>query len=292
MATTTPADRLRRLLEAPGLLALPGCHDGLSAKLLAAHGHRAAFMSGFSVSAARLGLPDTGLISFAEMVDTLRACCAAAPDLAIVADGDNGYGNALSVERTVREYARAGAAAVMIEDQAMPKTCDHVAAKQVIDRAEARMKIRAAVAAARESGVLILARTDARALLGFDAALERCMDFVAAGADLIFMDGPANEDEMRRLCAEVPRPCMANVLLGAGPALARDHLVELGFKLATYPHALLAAGAAAMRQAAMALAPDATTPMPNAVPFPELKTLVGFDDYFRRAALYATRYLD
>src|SRR5580700_11295775 len=128
----TPAQRLRDILAEPGITVMPGCYDGLSAKLVAAAGFKVTFMSGFAVSAARLGLPDTGLISFTEMLDSLRNCCAAAAAIPLIGDGDTGYGNALNVQRTVIEYARAGAAAVMIEDQVSPKKCGHTRGKDVI----------------------------------------------------------------------------------------------------------------------------------------------------------------
>src|SRR5215470_17441342 len=143
----TPAQKLREVLIAPALEVVPGCFDALSAKLVADAGFKATFMSGFAVSAARLGLPDTGLISFAEMLDSLRNCASGAARIPLIGDGDTGYGNALNVQRTVVEYARAGAAAVMIEDQVSPKKCGHTRGKQVIARDEARMKIRAAVEA-------------------------------------------------------------------------------------------------------------------------------------------------
>ena len=166
----TAPDRLRRLLAEPGILVMPCCFDGLSAKLIADAGYKLTFMSGFSVSAARLGLPDTGLISFGEMVDSLRNCVAAAGNLPVIGDGDTGYGNALNVQRTVRQYARAGAGAVMIEDQVSPKKCGHTKGKAVISREEARMKIRAAVEARTNHDILILARTDARGPHGLQNA--------------------------------------------------------------------------------------------------------------------------
>lgn len=288
----SPAQRLQHLLANPGLLAVPGCFDGLSARILADAHYPAGFMSGFAVSAACLGLPDTGLISFAEMATALRNCCAAAPELLIIGDGDTGYGNAVNVQRTVREYARAGAAAIMIEDQVSPKTCDHAAGKQVIGRAEARLKIRAAVDAAHDAGILILARTDARGPLGFDEALARCHDFAAEGADIVYLDAPGSESEMRRLCAELSCPCMANIMFGSSaPVLSPAALEDIGFKLVTYPHLLLAAGLAAMRQAAAALAPGGEAAWSSGVPtlpFDELKQAVGFDKYFAQAARYST----
>ena len=160
----TPAQKLRELLAQPNVEIMPGCYDALSAKLVADAGYKVTFMSGFAVSAARLGLPDTGLISFTEMLDSLRNCCAAAGKVPVIGDGDTGYGNALNVQRTVVEYARAGAACVMIEDQVSPKKCGHTRGKQVISREEARMKIRAAVDARADADILIMARTDARAV--------------------------------------------------------------------------------------------------------------------------------
>ena len=148
------------------------------------------------------------------MLDSLRNCCSAAAKIPLIGDGDTGYGNALNVQRTVVEYARAGAAAVMIEDQVSPKKCGHTRGKQVITRDEARMKIRAAVEARSGVDILIMARTDARAVHGFDEALARCRDFEAEGADIIFLEAPETEDETRRFRAATNKPCMAKP--GAG----------------------------------------------------------------------------
>ncbi|MBI3453630.1 MAG: isocitrate lyase/PEP mutase family protein, partial [Rhodospirillales bacterium] len=232
----TPAQRLRELLAKPGILMMPGFYDGLTAKLTADAGYRLGFMSGFAVAAARLGMPDTGLISFTEMVDTLRNCCTAAPGLPIVGDGDTGYGNALNVQRTVVEYARAGAAAVMIEDQVSPKKCGHTKGKQVVSREEARMKIRAAAEAARRADILVLARTDARAVYDFDEALARCRDFAAEGADIVFLEAPESAEEMREFCRAIPKPCMANMVPGGKtPILPTAELERIGYRIVTYP---------------------------------------------------------
>jgi 2-methylisocitrate lyase-like PEP mutase family enzyme len=282
-----PAQRLREALASPGIIVMPCCFDGLSAKLIADAGTKVSFMSGFAASAARLGLPDTGLISFGEMVDSVRNCCAAAPDMPIIADGDTGYGNALNVQRTVTEYARAGAAGVMIEDQVSPKKCGHTKGKQVISREEARQKIRAAVEAARKADILVLARTDARATHGFDEALARCRDFAAEGADMIFLEAPETVDEMRRFCAAVRKPCMANMVIGGKtPVLPPAALQEVGFKLAAYPLVVLSAAVSAMQQAIAALQPNANAPQPPQVSFEELKKVVGFPDYYAREERY------
>ena len=281
------AQRLRALLAEPQIAVMPGCFDALSAKLVAAAGFKVTFMSGFAVAAARLGMPDTGLISFGEMLDSLRNCCAAAGAVPLIGDGDTGYGNALNVQRTVVEYARAGAAAVMIEDQVSPKKCGHTRGKQVISREEARMKIRAAADVKADADILIMARTDARAVDGFDAALDRCRDFEEAGADIIFLEAPETQDEMARFCQAMSRPCMANMVPGGKtPILPPDRLQTIGYKLALYPVMLLSAAVAAMQSTLSALNPAAGAPMPPAVSFAELQSVVGFPDYWQREEKY------
>ena len=276
-----PADRLRALLAAPGLHVMPGCFDALSSKLIADAGYPLSFMSGFSVSAARLGMPDTGLISFGEMLDTLRAVTAAAPDVAVLADGDTGYGNALNVQRTVREYAKAGAACVMIEDQVSPKRCGHTRGKQVVSRAESRMRIRAAVDARADHDILIMARTDARAVHGFDDALARCHLFVAEGADIIFLEAPESVEEMRRFCGEIPRPTMANMIDGGKtPILPPADLEAIGYRIAAYPLVLLSAAIAAMNQALTALGQGTRDERPPELTFEQLQATVGFPPYW------------
>lgn len=285
----TPADKLRKLLADPNIEVMPGCYDALSAKLVAGAGFKVTFMSGFAVSAARLGLPDTGLISFAEMLDSVRSCVGGAGTIPLIADGDTGYGNALNVQRTVLEYARAGAAAVMIEDQVSPKKCGHTRGKQVIGRDEARMKIRAAVDARRDADadILILARTDARAVHGFDEALNRCRDFEAEGADIIFFEAPETETEMRRFCEAVEKPCMANMVPGGKtPILPPQDLQSIGYKLALYPVVLMSSAITAMQAALAALKSDGKALLPPSIAFADLQQLVGFPDYWQRETRY------
>jgi 2-methylisocitrate lyase-like PEP mutase family enzyme len=283
----TPAQRLRQLLSEPGIQIMPGCFDALSAKLIADAGFKVAFMSGFAVSAARLALPDTGLISFAEMLDSLRNCCAAVPGYPIIGDGDTGYGNALNVQRTVAEYARAGAAAVMIEDQVSPKKCGHTRGKQVISREEAKMKIRAAVEARRDADILILARTDARAVHGPEEALARCRDFEAEGADIIFFEAPESEAEMRSFCGAIGKPCLANMVPGGKtPVLPAAELARIGYKLAVYPVMLLSSAITAMQATLKSLQPGAAAVPPPAVSFTQLQEIVGFPAYWERETRY------
>src|SRR5262245_1224110 len=269
---------------------MPGCHDALSAKLVAGAGFKVTFMSGFAVAASRLGLPDTGLISFAEMLDSLRNCCSAAGKIPLIGDGDTGYGNALNVQRTVIEYARAGAAGVMIEDQVSPKKCGHTRGKQVISRAEARMKIRAAVDAKVDADILIMARTDARAVHGFDEALARCRDFEAEGADIIFLEAPESEDEMQRFCDAMTKPCMANMVPGGKtPVLPPDRLHKLGYRLGLFPVMLLSSSIAAMQATLQALRPGASVPFPPAISFTDLQSVVGFPAYWDGELRYQTK---
>jgi 2-methylisocitrate lyase-like PEP mutase family enzyme len=283
----TPAQKLRDLLAEPGVHVMPGCFDALSAKLIADAGFKVTFMSGFAVSAARLGLPDTGLISFAEMLDTLRNCCSAAAKIPLIGDGDTGYGNALNVQRTVTEYARAGAAAVMIEDQVSPKKCGHTRGKDVISREEARLKIRAAVDAKANADILIMARTDARAVHGFDAALERCRDFQAEGADIIFLEAPETEAEMRQFCRAMKTPCMANLVPGGKtPILPPAQLQDIGYRLALYPVMLMSSAVAAMQATLAAVHPDAAEKQPPSISFVDLQRVVGFPDYWQREMQY------
>src|SRR6185312_110707 len=290
MTLVTPADKLRQLLADPNIAVMPGCYDALSAKLVATAGFNVTFMSGFAVSAARLGLPDTGLISFTEMLDSLRGCCAAAGHILVIGDGDTGYGNALNVQRTVIEYSRAGAACVMIEDQVSPKKCGHTRGKQVVSRAEARMKIRAAVDAKADADILVMARTDARAVHGFDEALARCRDFEEEGADIIFFEAPETEDEMRRFCQAMTKPCLANMVPGGKtPILPPAKLLEVGYKLALYPVMLLSSAIAAMQSTLDALKPGSQAQQPPAISFTDLQGVVGFPDYWSRETEYQTK---
>ena len=208
----TPADQLRELLVSPDFLTMPCCFDPLSARLVEQAGFPLTFMSGFAVSAARLALPDTGLISYGEMLDQGRNICAAV-GIPVIGDGDTGYGNPANVRRTVQGYAAAGFAGVMIEDQLAPKRCGHTGVKEVVDRAEAVRRIRAACDARDEGAdILIMARTDARSTHGLDEALWRIRAFADLGVDILFMEAPRDEAEMSAFCDAVPGPKLANML--------------------------------------------------------------------------------
>lgn len=284
----SPAQRLRNLLATGELLVTPACGDALSAKLTEQAGFATAFMSGFAVAASRIGQPDTGLISYGEMVDAVGNLCAAT-SIPILCDGDTGYGNALNVKRTVRGYAQAGAAAVMIEDQVAPKRCGHTRGKQVVGRDEAVDRIKAAVDARDEGAdILILARTDANHGHGLDEALARAVAFKAEGADILFVEAPRNVDEMARICREVPGKHLANMLEGGdSPILPPAELARLGFAIAAYPLTLMSAAMKAMMEALQALKDG--RPPDNLLDFAELRRRVGFEAYYEEEQRYADR---
>lgn len=283
------AETLRRLLARPEIAVMPCCFDALSAKLVAQAGFEVTFMSGFAVSAARLGLPDTGLISYAEMLDTGRSICAATA-IPVIGDGDTGYGNAVNVKRTVKGYAQAGFAAVMIEDQVWPKRCGHTRGKAVVERGEAVARIRAAVDAREElrgagGDILILARSDARGTDGLDEGLRRIEAFTKAGADILFLEAPKSEEEMRAFCRAIDKPTLANMLeQGETPILPPADLQEIGYSLAAYPLTLLSAAMKAM-QDALAAFRRGEHPK-DLLDWETLRRVIGFDAYYAEEERY------
>lgn len=282
-----PAQSLRELLSQPDLIVMPCCFDALSARLIEQAGFPLTFMSGFAVSAARIGLPDMGLMSYGEVLDQGRNILGAV-SIPVIGDGDTGYGNALNVRRTVRGFADAGFAAVMIEDQVSPKRCGHTRGKQVADRSEAFTRIEAAVDA-RDAGrdILILARTDARATHGLDEAIQRARRFAELGADILFVEAPENRQEMERICDSLPGPKMANLVEGGKtPLLPPADLQQIGFSIAAYPLTLLSAAMRAMGDALAALK-HGIHPHDELLGFEELKRIVGFDRYYNEETLYA-----
>jgi 2-methylisocitrate lyase-like PEP mutase family enzyme len=281
---TTRTDHLRKLLETPEILVMPCCHDGLSAILIEQAGFPITFMSGFAVSASLIGKPDTGLISYGEMVQQGQAICQAV-QIPVLGDGDTGYGNAVNIKRTVQGYAQAGFSCIMLEDQISPKRCGHTRGKQVVDRHEAAMRIQAAVDARDEgSDILIMARTDARTTHDFNEALVRCQDFAKRGADIIFMEAPESITEMQQLCAEINKPCMANMIQnGRTPLLSQQELQTIGFKIAAYPLTLLSHAVQAMNISLSSLQQDQ---YPAHQSFTELQRIIGFPHYYEEEERY------
>jgi 2-methylisocitrate lyase-like PEP mutase family enzyme len=281
----TAAQALRDLLAGPDLLVCPVVGDPLAARLVQRSGLKLALLGGFGISAMRYGLPDTGLITFTDVLDQLRNTCDAVPGFPIIADGDTGYGNAMNVRRTVREFARAGAACILIEDQVWPKKCGHYGGgRQVIARDEARMKIRAAVDARGDNDILILARTDARSAIGFEEAMARCRDFEAEGADIVFAEALQTEAELREFAGGFTVPTWAN-MMPKTPVTSREALHAMGFKVVTY-NVLLPAAIRAMQTALAALVADDLQAAPPLASFEEVTRLVGLPEYNALEARY------
>ena len=241
---------LRALLAQEALLTAPGVYDGLSAKIAEAAGVAALYISGGAI-ARSMGYPDVGLVTFTEMqkrLDEIRAVTT----LPLIVDADTGYGNAINVMRTVRAYARSGAAALHLEDQMEPKRCGHYEGKHVVSSAEMVQKIQAAQAAVEAGGdLVIIARTDARAVLGLDAAIERGNAYAEAGADVIFVEAPQSVEEIERIALEVHAPLLINMFWGGKtPLVPAEQLTALGYRIMIVPSDLQRAAMRAMQRAA------------------------------------------
>jgi 2-methylisocitrate lyase-like PEP mutase family enzyme len=276
--------RFRELLKSTPLV-VPGCYDALSAKVLERAGFPAVYMTGYGTSLALLGLPDAGLATMSEMHLNARYI-ANAVAVPVIADADNGYGNAINVMRTVREYIQTGVAGIHVEDQAIPKRCGHVAGRRVIPIEEAVGKYRAAAAVRRDldPDFVLIARTDARGAHGgsLDEAIRRANAYLEAGADLAFVEGPTSVDEIRRVCREVRGPVFYNQT-GVSPRLTPDQMKELGIAVTILPGATLRVALQAMWDFAAAL--NAEGPAAEARfaerfkdhPVGDLHTFAGFD---------------
>ncbi|MCB1750707.1 MAG: isocitrate lyase/PEP mutase family protein [Gammaproteobacteria bacterium] len=276
MKPSNSAVRLAALLREPGIVQLPCCFDAFSAMLIERAGFKATFISGFASIAARYALPDMGLIDGSAALEIARPILERT-SIPVFADIDTGYGGNINIRHTVLQFARAGAAAVMIEDQLWPKRCGHLSGKQVVSRGEAISRVEAAVAARDQAAqpLLILARTDARGTDGLDEALYRAQAFTECGADMIFVEAPLDLEELKQIPKRVAAPCMANMLEdGVTPFLDPEQLQDIGFKLVAYPLTLLSASAAAMTDALSRV--KAGRRGGRRMRFDEMKTLLGF----------------
>ena len=280
------AAALKTLLDQPGLQIMPGCGDGMGARLIEEAGFPTGFVSGSSIAAMRLAMPDMDLLTFPEMADAVETAIAAAPNVLWLADGDTGYGNALAVQKTVRAYARRGAAAVLIEVKAWPRPLGNKGAKLVIERDAAILRCRAAVEACHEEGVLLLARTDARSSRGFDEAMARVKAFVAEGADILFLDSPQSEAEMRDAVAACDGKPPLAVTSPAGKHFmpGNTDLERIGIKIVVYPQEILAATVHAVRSALTGLKGGSKPPMASPG---DLATAIRSADYLARDARWA-----
>ena len=271
----------KQFLKRDKLLVAPGCFDGLSARLVEEAGFEAAYFSGGAV-ARSMGLPDIGLVTMSEVIER-AAQVVSAVKIPVIADADTGYGNAINLVRTVREYERVGVTAIHIEDQITPKRCGHLDGKEVISLPEMIKKLEAALASRADPNFCIIARTDARGVHGLDDAISRARAFAQLGVDAVFVEAPQSESELEQIPRALPNiPLLVNVFKGGKtPMLPAERLEKMGYRIAIYPSETQRAGIYAMRQALSLLKREGTTEaMDEALTtFKERDTIVGLDDW-------------
>ena len=272
--------QLRKLLNAPGVIRSLGAHDVFTARLIESAGLETVFLGGFGTSASLLGLPDVGFLTLSEMADAVRRM-ALRVNIPVVADGDTGHGDLHNVVRTVREFERAGAAGILLEDQVTPKRCGHFQGKQVIPAEEMVLKLRAAQEARRDPDFVLVARTDARAVEGIEGAIVRANRYGVAGADVCFIEAPESLAELERIPREVQHPLLVNMLTGGvTPILSVDELARLGYKIVVCPiESLLVAGAAIQRLIqALLTRGRVDSPGEEMLSFAQVKELLGLEE--------------
>jgi len=272
--------KLRKLLEGPEILVAPGAHDALTAKIIEHEGFEAVYMTGYGQAASHLGQPDVGLLSMTEMLSRANNMvnCVGIP---VICDGDTGFGNLVNVVRTVREYEKAGAAAIQLEDQVIPKKCGHMTGRQVIPAEEMVDKIRAAVAARTDPEMVIIARTDARTVFGIEEAIKRGKAYEKAGADVIFVESPESTEEMKLITSSFGVPVLANMVEGGrSPLLSASELQGIGYNLVIFPTASTYITAQAVRELMDELKKSGTTKnlMNKMISFNKFNTLIGLPE--------------
>ena len=277
----TARQTFKQLLKRNKLLVAPGCFDGLSARLVQEAGFEAAYLSGGAV-ARSMGIPDIGLVTMSESIDRAVQVVSAI-NIPVIADADTGYGNAVNLVRSVREFERAGVAAIHIEDQITPKRCGHLDGKEVISLSEMAKKLEAALATRSDADFCIIARTDARSVNGFDDAVKRANAFAKLGVDAIFFEAPQSEEELAEIPQRVPNiPLLVNVFKGGKtPMLPMERLEKMGYRIAIYPSETQRAAIHAMRTALSTLKREGTTESIDAslTTFKDRDKVVGLDDW-------------
>jgi len=272
---------LKQLLQRKTLLVAPGCFNGLSARLVEEAGFEAAYLSGGAV-ARSMGIPDIGLVTMSESIERAVEVVSAIK-IPIIADADTGYGNAVNLVRSVREFERAGVAAIHIEDQITPKRCGHLDGKEVIPRGEMEMKLAAALNTRSDPDFCIIARTDARGVNGFDDAIERARAFAKLGVDAIFVEAPQSEEELAEIPRRIPDvPLLVNVFKGGKtPMLPMQRLEQMGYRIAIYPSETQRAAIHAMRTTLATLKREGTTESIDTMltTFKERDRVVALDDW-------------
>ncbi|MYZ46258.1 isocitrate lyase/PEP mutase family protein [Propylenella binzhouense] len=253
-----PRKTFRSLLQKGTYVVAPGAYDPLSARLVRLAGFDAVYLTGGGFSRAN-GFPDFGVLSLTEVVQFIGRTVEAV-DIPVIADADTGYGNAINVVRTVREFEKTGVTGFHLEDQVSPKKCGHYEGKLIVPKAEMIGKIKAAVDTRRDPDMVIIARSDSRAVEGLDAAIDRVNAYVEAGADLGFVEAPQSVDELRRVAAEVRAPAVANIFEGGKtPTVPAEELQEMGFRLGIYPSQTHRAAIFAMKEVLAVLKSDGDT---------------------------------
>ncbi|MEH1833123.1 MAG: oxaloacetate decarboxylase [Nostoc sp.] len=277
------SQKLRQLLTRPEIIVIPGVYDCLGAKLVEQTGFEVVVTSGFGIAASTLGLPDYGFVTATEMLYSVGRI-AQSVNIPLIADLDTGYGNALNVVRTIKDAVQLGVAGVLLEDQEWPKKCGHFEGKRVISQAEHVGKIRAAVEARGDSGLVIIARTDARASLGLEEAIARGRAYIAAGADILFVEAPQSIEELKAIAAAFPDvPLVANIVEGGKtPEVSVAKLQQLGFKIVFFPLTALLAVTKVMTTCFLHLKEQGTTTeLPDLVSFQDFQKLVGVPEYLQ-----------
>lgn len=280
--------RFKQLISDQKILVLPGAYDALSAKIVEQAGFKAVTLGGYPASASLLAKPDVSLLTLSEMVDHLRRIVDAV-DIPVFGDGDTGHGNVTNVARTIQLFEKAGAAGLFIEDQVFPKRCGHMEGKQVVLVEEMCAKIKAAVDARRDPDLVIMARTDALAVYGLEAAIERGNRYREAGADLIFIEAPQSIDDMRRITKEVDAPLLANMVEGGKtPMLSAGELQAIGYSAVAFPLSTLYAAAWALKEVMRKLAREGCTQshLSQMIAFENFNSLVGLDEIRRNESHY------
>lgn len=284
------AAKMRELLSTKKMVVAPGAHDAMTAKVIGRLGFDAVYMTGYGQSASHLGQPDVGLLTMTEMVARANAIVEAA-GVPVIADADTGFGNAVNVMRTVREYEKAGVAVIQLEDQVMPKKCGHMIGREIVSKEEMVGKIKAAVDTRVNPDFMIMARTDARTTKGIDEALERGLAYKEAGADIIFIESPEGEEEMKRINETIPGYTLANMVEGGRtPLLKNAELEALGYNITIYPTASIYVATKAMVDLWTALKNDDTTAgvIDTMVTFSEFNDLMGLEKIREVEHNYAT----
>jgi len=273
---------LRARLQSGKILVAPGAYDALTARLLEQAGFEAVYRGGYAASAAAFALPDLGITTLTDMVDHARRMTSAIT-VPVIADADTGYGEVPQVIHTVHELERAGVAAIQFEDQVFPKRCGHMEGKKVIPAEEMVVKVRAALAARRNPETVIIARSDATAVTGLDDAIARSRMYADAGADVIFIDAPTSEDDLKAIAAGgINAVLMVNISeYGKTPDLGAQRFEELGFGLVIYPSSTLFAAAQSTKELAAALMAEGSTvsSVPRMMPFDEINGILGKDEW-------------